>query len=555
MIFEVLLMNDNMKMAELLFPNIKLTVEDLEKKFPPRKEKVFTTRFAPSPTGFLHIGGVYTAMMNEKIAHQNGGTFILRIEDTDQKREVANAKGIICSIFQDLGLKIDEGVISEDAQKGEYGSYIQSERVEIYHTVAKMLVEKGMAYPCFCSEEELDEIRKYQEENHLAPGYYREFAKYRNITVNEAEKLLKEKGSFVLRFKVPLDIDMRVSFDDEIKGHIEMENNINDLVLLKENGIPTYHFAHCCDDHFMRTSLVMRGDEWIGSFPIHKELFEACGFPLPKYAHVAPIMKLDGESRRKLSKRKDPESNAEFYLENGYPVKALYAYLYTLINSNFEEWYLENQNTSLEEFEMKTSNMSISGALYDLAKLNNISAEVIYNTSVEDNLKNLLLWAKRYNKDLEARFNADLDFVKRIFMTQGPDSSEKRKDLACYSEFMAKFGSLYLDVFEQGNDFYREMLDENLPTSVRGKVIDEYIKYFKDKEAGSERTLKDLCKDLGYVDKKKYMKNPELYQGITTNFYKGLRLILTHEEHGISMDDVVLVLGYDEVIRRLNLEK
>ena len=548
-------MNDNMKMANLLFPNIKLSVADLEKRFPVRKEKTFTTRFAPSPTGFLHIGGVYTAMMNEKIAHQNGGTFILRIEDTDQKREVPNAKGIICSILKELGLQIDEGVISETEQVGAYGSYIQSERVEIYHTVAKMLVEKGLAYPCFCSEDELNEIRHYQEEKHLAPGYYREFAKYRNITFEEAEKLLKEKGSFVLRFRVPDQIPERVSFDDEIKGHIEMENNINDLVLLKENGIPTYHFAHCCDDHFMRTTLVMRGDEWLMSFPIHKQLFEACGFELPKYAHVAPIMKLDGESRRKLSKRKDPESNAEFYLENGYPVKSLYAYLYTLINSNFEAWYLENPDKDLKEFLMSTSNMSISGALYDLDKLNNISSEIIYNTSVMDNVHNLLAWAKKYNTEQYARFNNDLEFVKRIFMTQGPDSSEHRKDLACYSEFMNKFGSLYLDVFEAGNDFYQDMLDENLPLDKRSNVVLEYINYFKDKEQGSERTLKDLCKDLGYVDKKKYMKNPELYQGVTTNFYKGLRLILTHEEHGISMDDVVLVLGYDEVIRRLELFK
>ena len=545
---------NNKEMANLLFPNIKLSVEDLEKRYPSRGEKV-VTRFAPSPTGFLHIGGVYTAMMNEKIAHQNNGVFILRIEDTDQKREIPNAKGIICEIFKKIGLTIDEGVISETEEKGEYGPYIQSHRVEIYHTVAKMLVEKGLAYPCFCSEEELNEIRAYQEENHLATGYYREFAKYRNITLEEAKRLLAEKGSFVLRFRVPDEIEARVMLHDLIKGDIEMENNVNDLVLLKENGIPTYHFAHCCDDHFMRTSIVMRGDEWIGSYPIHKQLFEACGFNLPQYAHVAPIMKLDGESRRKLSKRKDPEANAEFYLEKGYPVKALYAYLYTLINSNFEEWYMNNFDKDLQEFEMKIENMSLSGALYDLAKLNNIASEIIYNTSIDDNLNNLLAFAKEYDKPLFERLNGDLDFARRIFMTQGPESSERRKDLCCYSDFMAHFGSLYLDIFEQGNDFYEAMLDENLPLSVRGKVVDEYINYFKQKEMGGELTLKELCKSLGYVDKKKFEKNPDMYQGITTNFYKGLRLILTHEEHGISMDDVVLVLGYDEVIRRLELVK
>ena len=543
-------------MANLLFPNINLSVADLEKRFPKRRAGQVVTRFAPSPTGFLHIGGVYTAMINEKLAHQTeDGIFILRIEDTDKKREVPNSKGIICNIFKELGIQIDEGVISEDEQKGNYGSYIQSERVEIYHTVAKQLVLDGYAYPCFCSEEELNAIREYQETNHLNVGYYKEFAKYRNITVQEAKKLLEEKGSFVLRFKVPSDALERVGFFDEIKGEIEMENNYNDFVLLKENGIPTYHFAHACDDHFMGTSTVIRGDEWLASLPIHKQLFDACGFPFPHYAHVAPIMKLDGESRRKLSKRKDPESNAEFYLENGYPTEAIYAYLYTLINSNFEGWYLENKGTPLKEFDMKLANMSISGALYDLAKLNNIAQEVIYSFSVDENVNNLLQWANKYDADLYQRLNSDLGFVKRIFETQGPDSSEHRKDLSCYKEFMDHFGSLYNDVFALGNDYYEEMLKENLPDSLRGEIIDKYIEYFRAKEAGSEVTLKDLCKELGYVDRKKYEKNPSMYRGITTNFYKGLRLCLTHQEHGISMDDVVHVLGYDEVIRRLELAR
>ena len=543
----------NLEMAELLFPNVKDTIEDLNKRFPSRKEGQVVTRFAPSPTGFLHIGGVYTAMINEKLAHQAGGTFILRIEDTDKKREVENAKGIICDIFKSLGLKIDEGVISETEQKGNYGSYIQSERVDIYHTVAKQMVKDGYAYPCFCSEEELNEIREYQEKNHLNVGYYKEFAKYRNVSVLEAKKLLEEKGSFVLRFRVPDDSPLRVAFHDEIKGDIEMENNYNDFVLLKENGIPTYHFAHCVDDHFMGTTTVIRGDEWLASLPIHKQLFDACGFKFLKYAHVAPIMKLDGESRRKLSKRKDPESNAEFYLENGYPVKSLYVYLYTLINSSFEGWYLENKDKSLNEFEMKLDNMSISGALYDLAKLNNISSEIIYNYTAQENVHNLLEWSSIYNQELNERLNKDLGFVTRIFETQGPLSSEKRKDLSSYSEFLEHFGSLYTDLFEKGNDYYEAMLDENLPQGTRPFIVNKYIEYFQNKEAGSEVTLKDLCKELGYVDKKKFEKNPEMYRGITMNFYKGLRLLLTHQEHGISMDDVVHVLGYDEVIRRLKL--
>ena len=547
-------MNQNKQMAQLLFPNVKTTIKDLETRFPRRKEGTVVTRFAPSPTGFLHIGGVYTALMNNKLAHQSNGVFMLRIEDTDKKREVANSKGIICEIFSRFGIQIDEGVISETEQRGEYGSYIQSERIDIYHTVAKYLVEEGYAYPCFCSEEELNEIRAKQEELHVAPGYYREFAKYRNITVEEAQTKLAEKGSFVLRFRVPLDIEERVGVNDLIKGYIEMENNINDFVLLKENGIPTYHFAHCCDDHFMGTTIVMRGDEWIASIPIHVQLFNACGFELPSYAHVAPIMKLDGESRRKLSKRKDPESSAEFYLEQGYPIKALFVYLYTLINSNFEEWYLANPNASLDEFEMKFENMSISGALYDLTKLNSISSEIIYNTSVNDNVNNMISWAKEFDQEVYERLTSDLDFVHRLFATQGPDSSEHRKDLNCYKDFLHVFGSLYNDIFSSNNELYEQLIEENLPKAIRGEIVNEFIKYFDEKENGSEKTLKDLAKELGYIDKKKYMKNPEAYRGIITQFYKGLRLLLTHQEHGIAMDDIISVLGHDEVIRRLRLE-
>ena len=547
-------MNTNKKMAELLFPNVKMTIADLEAKFPKRSEDMVVTRFAPSPTGFLHIGGVYTALMNAKLAHQSNGVFMLRIEDTDKKREVPNSKGIICEIFSRFGVCIDEGVISETEQKGNYGSYIQSERIEIYHTVAKYLVEKGFAYPCFCSEEELNEIRSYQEANHIAPGYYREYAKYRNITVEEAQEKLASKGSFVLRFRVPEDIDARVGVEDLIKGYVEMENNINDFVLLKENGIPTYHFAHCCDDHFMGTTIVMRGDEWIASLPIHVQLFDACEFKLPRYAHVAPVMKLDGESRRKLSKRKDPESSAEYYLEQGYPIRALYVYLYTLINSNFEEWYLANTDADLNDFEMKFENMSVSGALYDLTKLNSISSEIIYNTSVLDNVNNTLVWAKEYDKDLYERLNNDLPFVERLFATQGPLSSEHRKDLNCYKDFLHVFGSLYNDIFEANNETYNDLIEENLPKEIRSEIVNEFIKYFTEKESGSEKTLKDLSKELGYTDKKKYLKNPEAYRGVITQFYKGLRLLLTHQEHGIAMDDIISVLGYEEVIRRLKLE-
>lgn len=539
------------ELAELLFPNVCLTKGDLQNKYPVRDKNTVVTRFAPSPTGFLHIGGVYTSLIDRKMAHQRNGIFMLRIEDTDKKREVAGSKEIILNVFDKLGMSIDEGVVSPTEEKGQYGPYVQSKREEIYHVLAKELVEKGFAYPCFCTESELEEIRQLQSENKAMPGYYREYAKYRDASVDTIKKLLAEGKSYVLRFRVPDDIPGRVGINDLIKGEIDMENNYNDFVLLKNDGIPTYHFAHACDDYLMGTTEVIRGDEWIASLPIHIQLFEALGFNLPKYAHVAPVMKQDGDSRRKLSKRKDPESSAEYYLEQGYPVKALFVYLYTLINSNFEEWYLENKEKDIDEFEFKYENMGVSGPLYDLDKLNNISSEIIYETPIEENVKNLKQWAQEFSLETYERIIANEELVYQFFKTQGPESNEHRKDLSHYSMFMQVFGIFYADIFDQMNEDYKVLLEENIPTVEQNEIIQAFIQYFEEVKNGSEKTLKELSKELNYTDKKKFAKNPEQYRGIMTSFYHGLRILLTHKDSGISMDDVVAVLGYDEVIRRL----
>lgn len=545
-------------LAELLFPNVKESYEDVLKKYPRRPEGTVCTRLAPSPTGFLHIGGVYTALINKKIASQNNGVFMLRIEDTDKKREVEGSIGIICKVFKKLGIEINEGVIEEGNELGEYGPYIQSHRVDIYHVFAKYLVEKGFAYPCFCTEEELNEIREKQNALKITPGYYKEWAKYRNITSLEAEKLISEGKEYVLRFKVPDHAPERVGITDLIKGDIEMENNFNDFVLLKTDGIPTYHFAHAVDDFLMGTSHVIRGDEWVSSLPIHIELFDALGFKRPNYAHVAPVMKQEGESRRKLSKRKDPESSAEYYIERGYPVKALYVYLYTLINSNFEEWYLANPDKDINEFEFKFENMGVSGPLYDLEKLDSISKEIIYNTSIDDNINNLLSWAKEFNMEDYNRFSSNIEFVRNIFKTQGPQSQEHRKDLASYSKFMDEFGFLYEDHFLNDKDSYKSELYENVSKEELPLIVDAFVSYFEAlkngnalKEDGTIKTLKDLSKELNYTDKKKYAKNPEAYRGVITQFYHALRIMVTHKTSGISMDDVINVLGYDEVIKRI----
>lgn len=547
-------MNYN-ELAELLFPNVKETKEDILAKYPKREEGTVVTRMAPSPTGFLHIGGVYTALINRRIASQNNGVFILRIEDTDKKREVLGSRKIICDIFNRLGLKIDEGVISEDSEIGEYGPYVQSQRVDIYHALAKYLVQQGYAYPCFATEEELEEIRKSQEENKEMTGYYGKYAVWRDRSIEEIKAMLDKNTPYVLRFRVNEFTPKRVEVDDLIKGKLDMDNNFNDFVLLKTDGIPTYHFAHACDDYLMGTTYVLRGDEWVSSLPIHVELFNALGFKLPRYGHVAPVMKNDNGSRRKLSKRKDPESNASYYLEKGYPAKSLFVYLLTLINSNFEEWYQINKDKDIFDFEVKFENMGVSGPLYDLDKLNNISGEVIYEKTAKENVDNLLDWAKEFDNELYSRFTNNLALVEKIFATQGFESKEHRKDLVNYSSFMDSFGYFFNDYFENVPSNLKEEILKNVKEEDLTEVVDGIINYFKDMKQGATKTMKDLGNELKYTDKKHYKADPDSYRGMIMNLYHILNLALTHKENCMSSDDIISVLGIDEVIRRLELIK
>ena len=537
------------KLVNAIFPNLKYSRDEILNKYK-RRDNLTVTRLAPSPTGFMHIGGVYTAMINERIAHQNNGVFMLRIEDTDKKREQEGAIETICEVFKRLDLNPDEGVISKDNEVGEYGPYIQSDRVDIYHAFAADLIERGLAYPCFATEDELNEIRLKQQYLKQTPGYYGEYAIYRSYPTDEAIKRIEAGEEFVLRFRVPDDEPQRVSIHDLIKGDIEMDNNFNDFVLLKSDLVPTYHFAHAIDDYLMGTTVVIRGDEWVASLPIHIQLFKYLEFKRPDYAHVAPVMKMDGESRRKLSKRKDPEANAMFYIEKGYPVKAIYTYLYTLINSNFEECYLANPDKDIKEFNFTYENMGIDGPLFDLAKLDNISREIIYNTDCDTNVKNLLSWAYEFDSVLYDRLTANLEFVTAIFKTQGPSSAERRKDLVNYSSFINEFGFLYRDIFE-ANGVSKELLIENVKEENIEFLRAAYLNYFNELRNGSEKTMKDLAKELGYTDKKKYTKNPEAYKGMFPEFYHFLRILVTGKTEGISMDEVIKVIGLDEVERRV----
>ena len=367
------------KLADMILENVEHTTEYYIEKYPKRnlKEGAFVTRYAPSPTGFQHIGGVFAALINERLASQSEGVFYLRIEDTDQKREVEGAIDDTVATMHNFGMDFNEGMTGQETSKGEYGPYRQSQRAEIYNTFAKDLLKKGLAYPCFCTPEELAELREKQIANKITPGYYGEYAKFRNITEEEAIKRIENGEQYIIRLKSPGDPEKRVEFHDLIKGDISFPENNQDIVLIKGDGLPTYHFAHAIDDYLMRTTDVIRGEEWLSSLPIHVQLFEVLGFEAPRYAHIPTIMKQDGGSKRKLSKRKDPEAAVSYYKEVGFPTITVIEYLLNIVNSTFEEWRAENPKADYHEFEIHLEKMGKSGALFDLIKLNDVSKDRI----------------------------------------------------------------------------------------------------------------------------------------------------------------------------------
>ena len=430
-------MNDNERLAELLFGNIDKTEEYFEQKYADRglKEGARVTRFAPSPTGYLHVGGLFGALTDIMTAKVSGGVSILRIEDTDKKREIDDGVSAILDGFSDFGLEFDEGV-TRDGEKGAYGPYTQSQRVELYQTVAKRLVAEGKAYPCFCTADELNEIRAEQEKSGvLFPGYYGEWARCRDLSYDEIKRRIDNGEKYVVRFRSDGDGSRKVFFDDIIRGRIEMPENVIDEVLLKSDGVPTYHFAHVCDDHFMRTTHVIRAEEWISSTPKHIALFKACGYKLPKYAHTPQVMKIDEEdgTKRKLSKRKDPEAAVSFFVEQGYPKEALIEYLMGLLNSNFEDWRRANPKEDVMNFPFNLKKMSASGCLFDLVKLNDISKNVISVMNAETVYNLVADWAKAYDSELYALLSADPDKAKAI-LNIDRENPKPRKDIAKWSE-------------------------------------------------------------------------------------------------------------------------
>ena len=545
-------MNENEKLAELLFPNITKTPEDYENIYPERglSEGARVSRFAPSPTGFLHLGGLFASMVSCLTTKAtDDGVFFLRIEDTDKKREIEDGVSAIITGLADFGIVPDEGVMGFQKESGEYGPYQQSHRKDIYQAIAKSLVQRGIAYPCFCSEEELNNIRAEQEKAGTdIQGYFGEWAKCRNLTFEEQKEKIEAGMPYTLRLRSEGKSENRIKFDDLIKGKIEMPENIQDVVLLKTDGIPTYHFAHAVDDHFMRTTHVVRGDEWISSVPLHIQLFKACGYKVPKYAHISPIMKEDNGGKRKLSKRKDPEASVSFYTQSGYPKESVIEYLLTIANSNFEDWRKANKDADQSAFPFNLKKMSASGALFDLNKLNDVSKNVISLMTAEQVYDKAVNWAKDYDEELYKLLTADEAFAKGIFSIDR-GTAKPRKDIAKWDEIKDYVSYFFNDIYTP--DF---TLPENISKADAAAILEAYLKVFDandDKDTWFNK-IKELCEPLGFTPNvKEYKKNPDAFKGHVGDVSTVIRIAITSRRNTPDLCSIIALLGNDEVKARL----
>lgn len=543
-------MTDFKELAQLLFPNITKVPQDMEDMYPPRalKEGARVTRFAPSPTGFLHFGNLFTCMVSYKTAKTTDGVFYVRVEDTDQKRKVEGAIDVMLKGLSVYGINADEGVVGDEKEIGDYGPYYQSARVEIYQTYAKALVEQGLAYPCFCSADELDEIRTAQE-NESIKGYWGKWAKCRDLSFEQIKANIDSGMSWTLRLKSPGDLEKKCYFDDMIKGKIEMPENVQDVVLLKSDGIPTYHFAHAVDDHLMRTTHVVRGDEWISSVPIHLQLFKVLGFKPPKYAHVSPIMKEENGGKRKLSKRKDPEAAVTYYAEEGYPQESVNEYMMTLANSNFEDWRRMNKTEPIEKFPFNLKKMSVSGALFDIVKLTDVSKNVISVMPAEKVFELAYAWAKEYQPQLAELFAQD-EAKATAILNIDREGKKPRKDIAKWSDVLDYVSYMYDETFVPNYE-----LNGNATPSLAVKVIEEYIKVVNlddDKDAWFGR-MKEVCPLVGCTPNvKEYKAEPEKFEGHVGDVSTIIRVALTGRTNTPDLFAITALLGEDTVKARLN---
>lgn len=535
------------ELAELLYPEVTTTIEDLEKMYPERNlpEGAEVCRFAPSPTGRMHMGNMYAAFIPEVFAHQSKGVFILRIEDTDEKRSIENGIEHIVNDLGEFNYIIDESPVTG----GNYGPYKQRDRLNIYHTVAKYLVSIGRAYPCFCTEEELTEMRTHQEDIKDRIGYYGHYAKCRNLSMEEIKKHLENKDKWVLRLKSMGDFNKKVEFNDLIKGKLELPENDIDQVLIKSDGVPPYAFAHVCDDHYMRVTTVTRDDSYISSLTYHLEIWDACGFKAPKFAHLLPLNKKDGDKVRKISKRKDPEAAVAFYHERGIPVEAIKLYFATLVNSNFEEWFMANPDKTYKDFKFTFDKMSTSGSLYDLEKLINISKNYISRLKAEEVFNLVDAWSRTYDKEFNELINKYKDYTINVLNIER-EVERPRKDIESFSAVKREIGYMYDELFFneektfERKDYYSKELLEYYIDNVYDEADDKQTWFNK---------IKEMCPKFGFASEtKEYKKNPENYKGSVAHACEVIRVSVTNRTMTPDLYEILKLLGKDRIKERIS---
>ena len=540
---------DYQALADLLFPDVHETPEDVEQRFPPRQlpEGAVVTRMAPSPTGFVHLGNLVQGLTSERMAHQSGGVLFLRVEDTDAKREVPGAVEVLIKTLKHYGISFDEGATME-GDNGIYGPYRQRQRADIYHVYAKKLVSEGKAYPCFCTEEELTAMRETQEANKENTGYYGKYAIWRDRSLEDIQAQLDAGNPWVLRFRSTGSIENQFKFDDLVKGKLTITENDIDHVLLKSDGIPTYHFAHAVDDHLMRTTHVVRGDEWLPTLPFHIQLFQALGFKLPKYVHIGPLMKMDGTSKRKLSKRKDPELALTYYKAEGFPVAAVYEYIMTLLNSNFEDWRRANPDAPVDNFKFSAKKLNPAGSLFDYAKLVDVSKNVISRMDAGQVYTLLSQWAQEFDPEFGALLAEDPDYATRI-LAIGRGGKKPRKDLAVWKDAKPYMGFFY-DQYLETPEF-----DGKFAPGVIAEVLNRFLASFDiadDANTWFEK-VKAITTDMGFTtDMKAYKANPDAFPGTVADVSTFIRLAVTGKTNSPDLYTVMQILGKDRTVARIS---
>ena len=539
---------DYQALAELLFPDVTDTPEMLEERFPLRNvaEGAVVTRMAPSPTGFVHLGNLVQGMISERMAHQSGGVLFLRVEDTDAKREVPGAVEVLIDSLKHYNILFDEGA-THTGDNGIYGPYRQRQRAAIYHVYAKKLVSEGQAYPCFATEEELAAMREKQEANKETTGYYGKYAIWRDRDIDEIKAQIAAGNPWVLRFRSTGSIENQFKFDDLVKGKLTITENDVDHVLLKSDGIPTYHFAHAVDDHLMRTTHVVRGDEWLPTLPFHIQLFKALGFKLPKYVHIGPLMKMDGNSKRKLSKRKDPELALTYYKAEGFPIKAVQEYLMTVLNSNFEDWRRANPDAPVDSFKFSPKKLNPAGSLFDYAKLTDVSKNVISRMGAEEVYALLVEWAREFDADFAAKLEADPAFATSI-LAIGRGGKKPRKDLAVWKDAKEYMGFFYDEYLQT------PVFDEKFSKETIVGALNRFLEKFDiaDDSAVWFEKVKEITNDMGFTtDMKAYKADPSAFPGTVADISTFIRQAVTGKTNSPDLYTVMQILGYERTVARI----